>query len=119
MLVAVICPPIHSIVVVTSPMGDHAPPAFAATTIIPANNIRSSLSSIIFRMRETITMVEVKLSNTADKKKVIPHNNHNNLDLLRVLIAEVMIVNPSCASINSTMVMAANKKNRIPAALLK
>ena len=29
---AVICPLIHSMVVVTSPMGVHAPPAFAAIT---------------------------------------------------------------------------------------
>jgi len=29
------CPPIHSIVVVTSPMGVQAPPAFAAMTMAP------------------------------------------------------------------------------------
>ena len=32
--------PIHNIVVVTSPMGDHAPPALAVTMIIPANHNR-------------------------------------------------------------------------------
>ena len=37
---AVICPPIQSMVVVTSPIGDQAPPALAAITIIPANNKR-------------------------------------------------------------------------------
>jgi hypothetical protein len=35
-------PCIQSMVVVTSPIGDHAPPAFAATTIIPAKKRRSS-----------------------------------------------------------------------------
>ena len=32
--------PIHSMVVVTSPMGDQAPPAFAATIMSPANQRR-------------------------------------------------------------------------------
>ena len=35
-LPAVICPPIHNMIVVTSPIGDHAPPAFAAITTILA-----------------------------------------------------------------------------------
>ena len=34
--VVVTCPPIHSMVVVTSPMGDQAPPALAAITTSPA-----------------------------------------------------------------------------------
>ena len=37
MLAALICPPIQSMVVVTSPMGDQAPPAFAAIIISPEN----------------------------------------------------------------------------------
>ena len=37
MLEAVTWPPIQSIMVVTSPIGDHAPPALAAIIIIPAN----------------------------------------------------------------------------------
>ncbi len=37
-LAVVICPPIQSMVVVTSPIGDQAPPALAAMTIIPAKN---------------------------------------------------------------------------------
>ena len=41
MFTVVICPPIQSMVVVTSPIGVHAPPAFAAITIIPAKNNRS------------------------------------------------------------------------------
>jgi hypothetical protein len=35
-------PPIQSMVVVTSPIGDHAPPAFAAITMMPATKMRSS-----------------------------------------------------------------------------
>ena len=34
--IPLICPPIHNMVVVTSPIGDHAPPALAAITIIEA-----------------------------------------------------------------------------------
>jgi len=40
MVVVVNCPPIHSIVVVTSPIGDQAPPALAAMTTMPANSHR-------------------------------------------------------------------------------
>ena len=39
---------IQSIVVVTSPIGDHAPPAFAAITIKPANHNLKFLSFMIF-----------------------------------------------------------------------
>ena len=34
--IPLICPPIHNMVVVTSPIGDHAPPALAAITIMEA-----------------------------------------------------------------------------------
>ena len=40
MVVVVSCPPIQSMVVVTSPMGDHAPPALAAMTTMPAKSQR-------------------------------------------------------------------------------
>ena len=40
--------PIHNIVVVTSPIGDHAPPAFAAIMIKPAYQSLTSLSFTIF-----------------------------------------------------------------------
>ena len=36
MAAEVTCPPIHSMVVVTSPIGDQAPPALAAITTSPA-----------------------------------------------------------------------------------
>lgn len=39
-----ICPPIHSIVVVTSPNGDHVPPALAAIITSETNHNRSFFS---------------------------------------------------------------------------
>ena len=56
---------------VTSPKGDQAPPAFAAMTVIPVNSKRCSRPAINFLKRETITIVVVRLSSMADKKKVI------------------------------------------------
>ena len=70
-LSAVICPPIQSIVVVTSPSGDQAPPALAAITVMPIKNNRCSLSIINFLSNETITIVVVRLSKMAERKKVI------------------------------------------------
>jgi len=87
---AVICPPM----VVTSPIGDHAPPALAASTTILAKNHRVCLSSINLRIKATITMVVVKLSSAADMKKVKTLNIHNNLILLVVLILSVIKLNP-------------------------
>src|SRR5918993_1643493 len=94
MLTAEIWPPIHSMVVVTSPIGDHAPPAFAAITIIPAKNKRMSLFGTNFRMRETITMDVVRLSNSADRKNVTQQMTHNNVFGFLVLMRSVMIRNP-------------------------
>ena len=107
------CPPIHNIVVVTSPIGDQAPPAFAATTTIPAKNQRSYLSSISFLKREIITIEVVKLSRAAEKKKVKTLIIHSNLTFLVVVILSVIIAKPSWASTNSTMVIAPKRKNKI------
>src|SRR5882724_3628254 len=71
MLIVVICFPIHSIVVVTSPMGVHAPPAFAAITIMPAKNKRMSLFGISFLVNDTSTIVVVRLSSIAERKNAI------------------------------------------------
>ena len=70
-------PPIHSIVVVTSPMGVHAPPALAAITTTAPSSLRSSPESPgrIFRRSEIMTMVEVRLSRMAERKKVTPPGN--------------------------------------------
>ena len=108
-------PPIHNMVVVTSPIGDQAPPAFAATTTMPAKSHLVCLSSINLRNKDTMTMEVVKLSNNAEKKNVKTQTIQSILTLLRVVIRSVMTLNPSCASTNSTMVIAPIKKNRIDA----
>src|SRR5688572_25563849 len=89
-----IWPPIHSMVVVTSPMGDHAPPALAAMTIIPAKNKRMSLLGTNFRTRETITMAVVRLSKRAERKKVTQQITHNNVFGFFVLMRSVIMLNP-------------------------
>ena len=81
-----ICPPIHNMVVVTSPMGDQAPPALAAMTTTPTKYIRVDLSETSLRNSVTITMAVVKLSSTADRKKVIKPTIHINLAGWDVLI---------------------------------
>ena len=64
-----IWPPIHNIVVVTSPIGDQAPPAFVAITTKEAYQIRSSRLWINFLNNEIKTIVAVRLSITEDSKK--------------------------------------------------
>mmetsp|Transcript_39190 Transcript_39190/g.81341 ORF Transcript_39190/g.81341 Transcript_39190/m.81341 type:complete len:230 (+) Transcript_39190:384-1073(+) len=61
---------IQSIVVVTSPMGVHTPPALAATTTMAPNKRRSLSSGTSFRSKDTITIVTVRLFRIADKKNV-------------------------------------------------
>ena len=73
-------------VVVTSPKGDQAPPALAAITIIPANQRRSSLSAKIFAQTDVITIAVVRLSNSAESKKVIPVIINKSRFLLEVVI---------------------------------
>ncbi|MEZ5000697.1 MAG: hypothetical protein R2727_08670 [Bacteroidales bacterium] len=72
MATVVTCPPIQSMMVVTSPMGDHRPPAFAAITIILAKNHLVPLSGDCLR-RATITIV-VRLSSAAERKNVRNQN---------------------------------------------
>ena len=66
--------PIQSIVVVTSPIGDQAPPALAATTISAAYQILSFLSETTFCKIEIRTIVAVRLSIIADNIKANPLN---------------------------------------------
>ena len=84
MVVVVNCPPIHSIVVVTSPIGDQAPPALAAMTTMPAKSQRVCRSSMSLRNSDTMTMDVVKLSSRAEKKKVKTHTIHSIFTLFRV-----------------------------------
>ena len=53
---------IHNMVVVTSPIGDQAPPEFAAIMINPAYHFRKSGSVIIFLRILISTIVAVRLS---------------------------------------------------------
>ena len=62
-------PAIQSMVVVTSPIGDHAPPALAAMMTKPANHMRSSLSGTILRKMEMSTIVAVRLSMMEESTK--------------------------------------------------
>ena len=113
MFKAVTCPPIHSMVVVTSPMGDQAPPALAEITMMPAKNKRSSRSLSNFFIKDTMTMVVVKLSNTALMKKVTAPTNHIKVDRRLVRMRWVITSNPLCASTTSTMVIAPIRKKMI------
>ena len=63
-------------VVVTSPIGDQAPPALAATTISAAYQILSFLSETTFCKIEIRTIVAVRLSIIADNIKANPLNTH-------------------------------------------
>ena len=91
----VTCPPIHSIVVVTSPIGLQAPPAFAEIITRPANNHLCFLSSTSFLKRDTITIVVVRLSNAAERKKVIREILQTSLTVLLVCILSIIIWKPS------------------------
>ncbi len=114
-----IWPPIHNIVVVTSPMGVHAPPALAAITIMPAKVNFNSLSWINLRMSDIITIDVVRLSNTAERKNVTQHIIHSSELTFFVLMRSVINRKPWCASTNSTIVMAPIRKNRIWAMALR
>jgi hypothetical protein len=109
----VICPPIQSIVVVTSPMGDHTPPEFAAMTTMPANISRSSCLWSNLRIKDTITMVVVKLSRIALRKNVTVPTSQIKPESLTGLMRAVITSNPLCASMTTTMVIAAIRKRTI------
>ena len=64
-------PRIQSMMVVTSPMGEKAPPLLAAMTMTLAKIHRSFCPLIIRRSSMIIMIVVVMLSSTADIKKVM------------------------------------------------
>ena len=80
--------------VVTSPIGDHAPPAFAATIIKPANHNLVSLLDITFCKIVMRTIVAVKLSIIADRINANIEKIHNNPFLLLVFIKFLIVKNP-------------------------
>src|SRR5688572_12255947 len=83
-------PPIHSIVVVTSPIGVHAPPAFAAMMVIPINNNFISRPGMSLRISDTITIVVVRLSRMAERKNASQQMIHNNIVGFLVVILSVI-----------------------------
>src|SRR5690606_12259629 len=87
--------PIHNMVVVTSPMGDHAPPALAAIIMIPAYQILTSRSKIIFWRMEIKTMVAVRLSIMAESMKAKKEKIQSNFFLLLVFTNDFMVAKPS------------------------
>mmetsp|Transcript_16028 Transcript_16028/g.35511 ORF Transcript_16028/g.35511 Transcript_16028/m.35511 type:complete len:201 (-) Transcript_16028:949-1551(-) len=105
-----ICPLIHSIVVVTSPMGVQAPPALAAMTIMAPKSFLSSTSGRSFFTSETITMVVVRLSRMPERKKDSRATIRIRPRLLSALMTSVMTLKPLCASTISTIVMAPRMK---------
>ena len=92
--------------VVTSPMGDQAPPLLAAMTIRLAKIHRSRCCGMMRRSSMIMMMEVVMLSSTADMKNVIVASSHSSRRLLCVRMREVMTWKPPWVSIRSTMVMA-------------
>mmetsp|Transcript_48054 Transcript_48054/g.82006 ORF Transcript_48054/g.82006 Transcript_48054/m.82006 type:complete len:274 (-) Transcript_48054:409-1230(-) len=85
---------IQSMVVVTSPIGVHTPPALAATTTSAPNSFLSSLSGTSFRSRDTMTMVTVRLFKMAERKKVKTEMLMKSCFLLSVSRSFVTTRNP-------------------------
>ena len=83
--------PIHSIVVVTSPIGDHAPPALAEIIINPANHNFVSLLKITFCKIVIKTIVAVKLSMIAERINARIPKIHKSPFLLLVLIKFLIV----------------------------
>ena len=81
-------------VVVTSPIGDHAPPALAAITINPAYHSLSDLFATNFCRIEISTIVAVKLSIIADKPNAKIENTHSIAILLLYFIKSLITANP-------------------------
>ena len=85
---------IQSMVVVTSPIGVHTPPAFAATTTMAPNNLRSFSTCTSFFKRDHMTMVAVKLFRMAERKNVRNPIVQKSVFLEVVVIRLVTTLNP-------------------------
>lgn len=80
--------------VVMSPMGDHAPPLLAAMTMTEANSHRSFCTVSIRRSIITIIMVVVMLSRMLDMKNVTNASTHISLRLSDAWILWTMMLKP-------------------------
>ena len=108
-------PLIHSMMVVTSPIGEKAPPLLAATITIEAKMSLSFGSCISLRSTMIITIEVVRLSRMAERKNVINATRHSSLRFERVFIVSRTKLKPPLASTISTMVMAPMRKNSVSA----
>src|SRR5205085_3337754 len=98
-----ICPPIQSMVVVTSPIGVQAPPALAAITIMPAKKRRMSRLGINLRISDIMTIDVVRLSRIEERKNVTQQINQRRDLGFFVRMRSVMSLKPWYASTSSTM----------------
>ena len=110
---AVMRPLFQSMMVVTSPMGEKAPPELAAMITREAYLMRSLWSLTSLRNIIIITMLVVRLSSMADRKNVMMAMRHSRLRLLVVRIKSRTKLKPPFWSTSSTMVMAPIKKNKV------
>lgn len=87
-------------------VGVHAPPLFAAIITTLAKSHLSLLSPTSFLSSIVITIAVVRLSSTADMKKVMKAKIQRSLRLFEVVILSVITENPPWTSISSTIVIA-------------
>ena len=86
--------PIQSMVVVTSPIGDQAPPALAAIMIKPANHNLSLFSLISFLKIVIRTMVAVRLSIIAERINAKMHIIQSRMFFFFVFINLLIVAKP-------------------------
>ena len=80
--------------VVMSPMGDHAPPLLAAITMTQAKVQRSFWSASMRRSIMTMMMVVVMLSRMLERKNATNASTHIRPRLLEACIRCMIILNP-------------------------
>ena len=112
---AVISPLFQSMMVVTSPMGEKAPPELAAMMTSEAYIIRSLWSVTSLRRIIIITILVVRLSRMAERKKVRKAMRHSRARFDFVFITLRTQLNPPFWSTISTIVMAPIRKKRVVA----
>ena len=106
-------PLFHNIMVVTSPIGEKAPPELAAMITSEAYIIRSWRSATSLRRIIIITILVVRLSRMADKMNVMKAIRHNKVRFERVFITVRTQLKPPFWSTISTMVMAPIRKKSV------
>lgn len=113
--IALNLPASQSMIVVTSPIGLHAPPAFATMTI-PTTTAKSLSDEKNRRAICIIMMVTVRLSRRAEKKKVSVDMRRNcplSASPMAAILERTMSKNRKWISV-STMVMAASRNTMSP-----